>query len=191
MQNCTNNTQLILEKKKHMHQRLFIWPYPWHKSDNVVFLILDGIFGVLLFTFLGMSQPHCPSLQLLLSATCVNQTFTTAAWQRPQEEKDHPVIRQIRLKETQCYRRSSGLDSSKWSSFKNIPDRIINKYQGWSLLLIWGLCWKPAILLNYHPVNHLKCSWKRTLRPFAEFITSHAYPVDSTWNTTDVNATLM
>lgn len=51
-----------MQKPKQHASELSIWPYPWHKSDDVVFLVLDGILGVLLFTFLGMSKPDCPSL---------------------------------------------------------------------------------------------------------------------------------
>lgn len=58
--------------------------HPRHKGDDVVFLVFDGIFGVLLFTLLRAAEPNCPCLQLLLPPTYMSQTVTAAYKRRCQ-----------------------------------------------------------------------------------------------------------
>lgn len=59
--------------------------HPRHKGEDVVLLVFDGVFGVLLFTFLRAAKPHRPGLQLLLPPTYVSQAVTAA-------EKGHDPV---------------------------------------------------------------------------------------------------
>lgn len=52
--------------------------HPRHKGEDVVLLVFDGIFGVLLLTFLWAAKPNCPGLQFLLPPTYMGQTVTAA-----------------------------------------------------------------------------------------------------------------
>lgn len=52
--------------------------HPRHEGEDVVLLVLDGVFGELLFAFLRAAEPHRPGLQLLLPPTDVGQTVTAA-----------------------------------------------------------------------------------------------------------------
>lgn len=52
--------------------------HPRHEGENVVLLVLDGVFGELLLAFLRAAEPHRPGLQLLLPPTYVGQTVTAA-----------------------------------------------------------------------------------------------------------------
>lgn len=52
--------------------------HPRHKGEDVVLLVFDGVFGVLLFTFLRAAKPHRPGLQLLPPPTYVGQAVTAA-----------------------------------------------------------------------------------------------------------------
>lgn len=53
--------------------------HPRHEGDDVVFLVFDGIFGVLLFTLLRAAEPNRPVLQLLLPPTHTGQAVAAAA----------------------------------------------------------------------------------------------------------------
>lgn len=59
--------------------------HPRHKGEDVVLLILDGVFRVLLLTFLWAAKPNSPGLQFLLPPTYMGQTVTTAEKEKKRE----------------------------------------------------------------------------------------------------------
>lgn len=58
--------------------RFRLLTHPRHKGEDVVLLVLDGVFRVLLLTFLRAAEPDGPGLQLLLPSTYVGQAVTAA-----------------------------------------------------------------------------------------------------------------
>lgn len=52
--------------------------HPRHKCDDVVFLVLDNVFGKFLLALLRAAQPHRPRLQLLLPPTHAGEAVAAA-----------------------------------------------------------------------------------------------------------------
>lgn len=67
-----------------------MWTHPRHEGEDVVLLVLDGVLGKLLFTFLGAAEPDGPSLQLLLPAKHVDQAVAAAGGA---EEENRTTVR--------------------------------------------------------------------------------------------------
>lgn len=63
------------------------YTYPWHKGEDVVFLVFDGVFGVLLLTFFRVAEPDGSSLQLLLPPAHVSQILAAAEVRKSTRER--------------------------------------------------------------------------------------------------------
>lgn len=77
--------------------------HPGHEGEDVVLLVLDGVFRVLLFTFLGAAEPNRPGLQLLLPPTYVSQAVAAA------ETQVHRRLRRFSFKKWEPHRITSVL----------------------------------------------------------------------------------
>lgn len=69
------NHSLCTSNEDNFHRNV---AHPRHKGEGVVFLVLDGIFGVFLLTFLWAAEPHGSCLELLPPPTNVDEAVTAA-----------------------------------------------------------------------------------------------------------------